>query len=274
MPKTERNYGLSLLKVIMCFEVLCCHFLSSATTPIWRLPLTLLKTSAVPVFMVISFLLCRKAVVSGDTELLGRRVRRLLWPQISWAVAYYLLCFVLNLLDSGEILSPFALVWQLLTGSNEQLNPAMWFQTDLILLTVIFSLLFAWLKPKLSYGIILLVATICLILQYGGMNYALFEPLQTEIKYSLGRIVEVWPFAAAAVCLFSLACRAFEGDFDGATIKKWLAAFYRRFFTQQFKRSCMPDGVKVGSVCLSPRGDWRMPSEASFRLWMEQVEQL
>lgn len=203
MAKTERNYGLSLLKVLMCFEVLCCHFLSSATTPIWRLPLALLKTSAVPVFMTVSFLLCRKAVVSGDTELLGRRVRRLLWPQISWAVAYYLLCFVLNLLDSGEILSPFTLVWQLLTGSNERLNPAMWFQTDLILLTVIFSLLFAWLKPKLSYGIILLVAAICLILQYGGMNYALFEPLQTEIKYSLGRIVEVWPFAAAAVCLFS-----------------------------------------------------------------------
>lgn len=74
--------------------------------------------------------------------------------------------------------------------------------------------------------------------------------------------------------IYALACRAFEGDFDGATIKKWLASFYRRFFTQQFKRSCMPDGVKVGSVCLSPRGDWRMPSEASFRLWMEQVEQL
>ena len=74
--------------------------------------------------------------------------------------------------------------------------------------------------------------------------------------------------------IYTLACRAFAGDFDGATIKKWLAAFYRRFFTQQFKRSCMPDGVKVGSVCLSPRGDWRMPSEASFRLWMEQVEQL
>ena len=74
--------------------------------------------------------------------------------------------------------------------------------------------------------------------------------------------------------IYTLACRAFEGDFDGATIKKWLASFYRRFFTQQFKRSCMPDGVKVGSVCLSPRGDWRMPSEASSRLWMEQVEQL
>ena len=74
--------------------------------------------------------------------------------------------------------------------------------------------------------------------------------------------------------IYTLACRAFAEDFDADTIKKWLTAFYRRFFTQQFKRSCMPDGVKVGSVCLSPRGDWRMPSDASFRLWLEQVEQL
>ena len=74
--------------------------------------------------------------------------------------------------------------------------------------------------------------------------------------------------------IYTLACRAFAGDFDGETIKKWLKNFYRRFFTQQFKRSCMPDGVKVGSVTLSPRGDWRMPSDASARLWLEEVEKL
>ena len=74
--------------------------------------------------------------------------------------------------------------------------------------------------------------------------------------------------------IYWMACRAFKDDFDGATVRKWLTSFYRRFFTQQFKRSCMPDGVKVGAVCLSPRGDWRMPSEASYRTWMEQIENL
>lgn len=74
--------------------------------------------------------------------------------------------------------------------------------------------------------------------------------------------------------IYTLACWAFQKDFDGETIKKWLKAFYRRFFTQQFKRSCLPDGVKVGSVCLSPRGDWRMPSDASGRIWLEEVEKL
>ena len=74
--------------------------------------------------------------------------------------------------------------------------------------------------------------------------------------------------------IYTLACRAFSGDFEPSVIKKWLKTFYRRFFTQQFKRSCLPDGVKVGSVTLSPRGDWRMPSDASARLWLEEAETL
>ena len=74
--------------------------------------------------------------------------------------------------------------------------------------------------------------------------------------------------------IYTLACRAFREDFDGETVKKWLKTFYRRFFSQQFKRSCLPDGVKVGSVCLSPRGDWRMPSDASARLWLDEAEKL
>jgi len=74
--------------------------------------------------------------------------------------------------------------------------------------------------------------------------------------------------------IYTLACRAFCGDFDGETVKKWLKSFYRRFFTQQFKRSCMPDGVKIGSVGLGPRGDWCMPSDVSGRLWLEEVDTL
>ena len=74
--------------------------------------------------------------------------------------------------------------------------------------------------------------------------------------------------------IYQLACRAFRDDFAPEIIKKWLQIFFRRFFTQQFKRSCMPDGVKVGSISLSPRGDWRMPSDASARIWLEEIDQL
>ena len=74
--------------------------------------------------------------------------------------------------------------------------------------------------------------------------------------------------------IYSLAVTAFDGEFDKDTIKKWLKTFYHRFFTQQFKRSCLPDCVKVGSVCLSPRGDWRMPTDSSAKLWLDEVESL
>jgi NAD+ synthase (glutamine-hydrolysing) len=72
--------------------------------------------------------------------------------------------------------------------------------------------------------------------------------------------------------IYMLASKAFAGMYDEPTIKKWLATFFRRFFSQQFKRSCLPDGPKVGSVSLSPRGDWRMPSDASSALWLSSIQ--
>lgn len=74
--------------------------------------------------------------------------------------------------------------------------------------------------------------------------------------------------------IYRLAVRAFAGDYKEEEIQKWLKTFYKRFFSQQFKRSCLPDGPKVGSVALSPRGDWRMPSDASMALWKQQLEEL
>lgn len=74
--------------------------------------------------------------------------------------------------------------------------------------------------------------------------------------------------------VFRLAVHAFGEEYERETVLKWLKTFYRRFFNQQFKRSCLPDGPKVGSVTLSPRADWRMPSDAVSRLWLEQLEEL
>lgn len=80
--------------------------------------------------------------------------------------------------------------------------------------------------------------------------------------------------------IYMLAQKAFDGSnstaghYDNETIKKWLQTFIRRFFNQQFKRSCLPDGPKVGSVTLSPRGDWRMPSDACSTIWLKEVEEL
>lgn len=81
-------------------------------------------------------------------------------------------------------------------------------------------------------------------------------------------------FGSSPAKLHYMACRAFDGKFGDKEIKKWLVNFFRRFFSQQFKRSAMPDGPKVGTVSLSPRGDWRMPSGASARLWLDEAERL
>ncbi len=74
--------------------------------------------------------------------------------------------------------------------------------------------------------------------------------------------------------IYDMACRAFAGEYNGETIKKWLKVFYRRFFSQQFKRNCVPEGVKVTELSLSPRGDWLMASNASAALWLNQVDTL
>ena len=81
-----------------------------------------------------------------------------------------------------------------------------------------------------------------------------------------------WAFPPRKV--LRLAEHAFGRSYDRAAILKWERTFYRRFFAQQFKRSCLPDGPKVGSVTLSPRGDWRMPSDAAAALWLEELEGL
>ncbi len=74
--------------------------------------------------------------------------------------------------------------------------------------------------------------------------------------------------------VYRLACQAFAGEYDEETIMKWLKTFYRRFFAHHFKRSCLPDGPKVGSVAVSPRGDLRMPSDACARIWLDELEEL
>ncbi|GHU50151.1 hypothetical protein AGMMS49975_00570 [Clostridia bacterium] len=71
-----------------------------------------------------------------------------------------------------------------------------------------------------------------------------------------------------------IAEHAFRGKYEKSEIIKWLKVFYKRFFTQQYKRSCIPDGPKVGTVALSPRGDWRMPSDAAYNAWINELEDL
>ena len=198
----KKNYGVSLLKGIMSFEVVCCHFLVTANAPRWQLPFSMLKSSAVPVFMLLSFLLCRDSIMSGSLETLKKRCRRLYWPQFAWGVVYWVICSALGLLDGSGPVSLSQLLWQLTTGNSERLNPAMWYQADLLVLTVLFSLPFLWRRPGFGKTLFALLAAAALILQYTKVNYVLLEPLRYELVYPLGRIAELLPYGAAAVCVF------------------------------------------------------------------------
>ena len=81
-----------------------------------------------------------------------------------------------------------------------------------------------------------------------------------------------WGFSPRKI--WRIARATFQDSYPEEVLRKWLKNFYKRFFQQQFKRSCLPDGPKVGSVALSPRGDWRMPSDASVALWMREIDLL
>ena len=81
-------------------------------------------------------------------------------------------------------------------------------------------------------------------------------------------------FGYSPAKIFRLAVYTFEDTYEKETILKWLETFVRRFFSQQFKRSCLPDGPKIGTVALSPRGDLRMPSDASAEVWLQEIKEL
>ncbi|WP_329886947.1 NAD(+) synthase [Pseudoramibacter faecis] len=143
-----------------------------------------------------------------------------------------------------------------------------------------------------------LVATVADQARFAGIRQILMDVLDTPVSPELlppdaaGKIAQktedlVGPYALHDFFLYHvvrngfspkkvdrLARAAFAGTYDAAVIRKWLRHFYRRFFAQQFKRSCLPDGPKVGTVALSPRGDWRMPSDAKASLWIAEVEAL
>jgi len=194
LPVKRKHYGFALLRTIMCFVVVLCHFWHIPTRFAFVNYLEILKPMAVPVFMMMSFFLVSKSFGTHNPGTAKKRLVRLVWPQIAWAVIYWLFYFPIGKASVRDLL------WQILTGHSESINPTMWFQTDMILLTALFFLVFhAFSRKKalLSLGIL---SFISFAAQYAGINYALFSNLRYELKYPLGRLTEVLPYAVAGIC--------------------------------------------------------------------------
>lgn len=186
---TRMNYGMALLRMLMCFEVILCHFWTSSASGI-LVPFSRLKGLAVPVFMFLAFYFTKQTYLTSDDQTRIKRIRRLSYPQIVWAIVYWL--FFLILQRSVGIKD---LLWQILTGHCRRLNPTMWFQSVLIALSFLFFLVFRLLSDKKGLVLLFTITLFSLWFQYSGFNSRIFSHLRYELKYPLGRLFEMIPYA-------------------------------------------------------------------------------
>lgn len=186
--------------MMMSFEVVLCHFWAADEKLGWKGWLYFFRGYAVPVFMLLSFFLTERLLVSRNGERLRRRLRRLLVPYICWPCIYWIVYNILDWWENGYGLGCGIgeLLWQLLMGHTANLDGVMWYQFNLILCTLLFVVILYIFKEKY-----ILVLCSCMMaawfLQYSGWNKQLFGGLRFELTYPLGRFSEMLPYA---VCGF------------------------------------------------------------------------
>ena len=191
------NYGISLLKMLLAFEVLLGHFANwKQYDPRLVWPFRELVSLAVPCFVIISFYLTANSFKRRDDGKFALRLKKLLIPQIAWAFIYYIIYVLIDLFLHKDLHSgPMDLFWQLLTGHSRYLNASMWYQFDVIIITILFYYIFKRLDDRKAYITLLGLMVFCYVLQFTEINRALFGNLEFELKYPLGRIAETIPFA-------------------------------------------------------------------------------
>ena len=200
--KREYNYGLALLRGFACFLVILCHFWKPSSTDGIRWFFSYLRGYAVPIFMMMSFMLTQKALVQHERAWMKDRFERLIFPMTGWALIYWSIYVTYDLLMGGGTQHSInELLWQLVLGSAPQLNPPMWYQSDLVYITILFLIIILLFKNKYEY-VLLFAGAAGLIVQYSGINMV-FSPLGYEARYTLGRFAEMLPVAAAGFLISS-----------------------------------------------------------------------
>lgn len=194
IEKKEFNYGLALLRALMCFEVVLCHFWNSDGSR-FLMPFSMLKGLAVPVFMFLSFFLTEHTFLEYNKTKAKKRIWRVIYPQIGWAIIYWLGYTIGQFIikDIGVRFSD--LWWQMFTGHSPRLNASMWFQTVLIVLTGVYIFIFKFFDAKKGILITYAMMFAAFVIQYSGINFKLFDSLRFELKYPLGRFFEMIPYA-------------------------------------------------------------------------------
>ena len=193
--KQEFNIGVAIVRIWMCFEVICCHFWKEGF-PVFLKPLERARDLAVPLFMLTAFYLCADSIGRN----LGKRLWRIVLPQIAWTVIIWLVENLCSIFDASRKVGFSDFGWQLFTGHS--FNSPMWFQIILLILTVLYG---SMVKINHNKIFICVFSGIMIIgafyLEYSGIFFKSIDSLRSEIKYPLGRLIEMVPYAFGGVLL-------------------------------------------------------------------------
>ena len=193
------NIGINLLKVLMAFDVILGHFCEwDNYSGVFYHFFNALVSLAVPVFVILSFYLMENCIISNNYEKQNKRLYKIIIPQIGWTFIYWFIYFLLNVNEKINISSLF---WQLFTGHSMYINPTMWFQIELIIITALFFFIFNKLGEKKGIITITILTCICLFLEVTEINRLMFGELRYELKYPLGRLIEMIPYASIGIYL-------------------------------------------------------------------------
>lgn len=198
----DYNVALSVLKIFLAFEVVLCHFwtINIKTGGILG-AFQFFKSSAAPVFMIISFYICERYITNFDFSYLKKRTLRLYLPNAFWAFIYFGVLTVGKYFNNDFSCHVSDLFWQLLFGCSRKLNNQMWYSIVLIYLTIVFAVVYKFIKKE-DWIFPCFAILISFLLEYvGGINYKLFSWAEFEICFPLGRIVEMIPYAAMGIII-------------------------------------------------------------------------
>lgn len=192
------NISISLLKMFLAFEVILAHACNfNDYNSILVFPFRYFVTLAVPIFFMIAFYYSAPTIVESRGDKEYQRLRKLATPLLFWAIVYYLVySFVLN-----RNIGVADLFYQVITGHSSKLNPTMWFQFDIIVIDVFCYFLFKIFNKKAALFTLGILSIVALYLQLNGTNYSIFSSMIFELKFPLGRLMEMLPYAFIGISL-------------------------------------------------------------------------
>ena len=198
--KMSHNYSIDIIRMMLAFAVVLCHFWSPFNSPIAQI-IDTLRGCAASTFFLLSFYLTAKSIVMRDSEKIRRRIVRLNRPFFFWGIVAWLINVAAHLAIGSKDEMIMSLLWQMFTGSGYGINAPLWYLFVLILLTKLYYCIFKW-GMRTGVALTISLVVFSLIIQYTNVNTWLFSNLSYEVRYPIGRIIEMIPYASIGILMF------------------------------------------------------------------------